>query len=231
MTFSSHNVQWIRIAAEGAAIVLSILLAFAIDAWWGTRVDREVELQALAAVRTDLLESVSELDRARRVHEARLAALETLLLVPQAGDLARDSVGALLSTSTIPTTADPQVAALSTLMSSGQMSVVSDAGLRTELAGWLAALEDHESTQVLLRDGLMERFYPWLRSRALVSSGRFGSVRHQPDYSDLFGDWRFDAELIAVAQGTAIAIAELRDLRSQTEALIQRRDEALRSAP
>jgi len=34
---NSQKIPWQRLAAEGAAIVVSILIAFAIDAWWQTR--------------------------------------------------------------------------------------------------------------------------------------------------------------------------------------------------
>jgi hypothetical protein len=35
-----NNIPWKRLSAEGLAIVVSILLAFWIDAWWDTRKDR-----------------------------------------------------------------------------------------------------------------------------------------------------------------------------------------------
>ena len=34
---NSKEIPWIRIAAEGGAIVISILLAFWIEAWWSDR--------------------------------------------------------------------------------------------------------------------------------------------------------------------------------------------------
>jgi hypothetical protein len=40
---SARNVPWFRIAAEGAVVVASILLAFAIDAWWDERLERRAE--------------------------------------------------------------------------------------------------------------------------------------------------------------------------------------------
>mgnify|MGYP001816506488 CR=1 FL=1 len=39
---------WIRLLAEGTAIVASILLAFGIDAWWG-RIQRQGEAEVLLA--------------------------------------------------------------------------------------------------------------------------------------------------------------------------------------
>lgn len=44
-----------RFATESAVIVSSILLAFAIDAWWGDRVDRQALVNHLAAVEAELV--------------------------------------------------------------------------------------------------------------------------------------------------------------------------------
>ena len=44
-------IPWKRIGVEAAAIVVSILLAFAIDAWWAERINQsrsEGQLRALA---------------------------------------------------------------------------------------------------------------------------------------------------------------------------------------
>ena len=37
----AQQVPWLRIITEGVAIVASILLAFAIDAWWQRRAELE----------------------------------------------------------------------------------------------------------------------------------------------------------------------------------------------
>jgi hypothetical protein len=40
-----NAIAWRRVTLEGAVIVISILLAFAIDAWWEERNAREAELE------------------------------------------------------------------------------------------------------------------------------------------------------------------------------------------
>ena len=42
------QIPWTRVFAEGLVIVVSILLAFGIDAWWDTRVRRADEQQVLS---------------------------------------------------------------------------------------------------------------------------------------------------------------------------------------
>jgi hypothetical protein len=41
------SIQWIRLSVEASAIVASILLAFAIDAWWAEQQDRRAENEVL----------------------------------------------------------------------------------------------------------------------------------------------------------------------------------------
>ena len=50
-----RQIPWLRIGAEGVAIVVSILLAFGILAAWESMQDRQSERRALQLIRGDLL--------------------------------------------------------------------------------------------------------------------------------------------------------------------------------
>ena len=41
---NTNNIQWMRTATEGVAIVVSILLAFWIDTWWEDRKEARLEV-------------------------------------------------------------------------------------------------------------------------------------------------------------------------------------------
>jgi hypothetical protein len=49
-------IPWTRLIAEGLAIVVSILLAFAIDAWWEQRQDTAEERRILVSLRDEFTE-------------------------------------------------------------------------------------------------------------------------------------------------------------------------------
>jgi len=53
---STNHIQWKQIFAEGVAIVVSILLAFSIQAWWEERQEREDEQIILRSVLQELTE-------------------------------------------------------------------------------------------------------------------------------------------------------------------------------
>ncbi len=56
---SSRGLPWLRILVEGVVIVGSILLAFAIDAWWDGRQDRTQEQAYLRMLATDMQETLA----------------------------------------------------------------------------------------------------------------------------------------------------------------------------
>lgn len=59
----SHTRRTTRLASEGAVIVVSILLAFWIDAWWDNRQARMTEMTVLESIREEVEENRLELDR------------------------------------------------------------------------------------------------------------------------------------------------------------------------
>jgi hypothetical protein len=56
---NSNDVQWKRIFAEGAAIVISILMAFAIEAWWSNYQDRAEEQGILLGLKSEFEQNLS----------------------------------------------------------------------------------------------------------------------------------------------------------------------------
>jgi hypothetical protein len=76
---TNSRIQWQRLLAEAAAIVASILLAFAIDAWWDRTQQEALEAEWLAAVRFDLEASRDQINDSINEAEAIVGAAETLI--------------------------------------------------------------------------------------------------------------------------------------------------------
>jgi hypothetical protein len=66
---NTNNIQWMRTALEGVAIVVSILLAFWIDTWWEDRREAQLEVVYLLELKEDFQQNKSRL-------EAQAAELE-----------------------------------------------------------------------------------------------------------------------------------------------------------
>jgi hypothetical protein len=54
------SIPWVRIGAESAAIIASILIAFAIDSWWADRSERIARDKLVAAMIVEFEETISE---------------------------------------------------------------------------------------------------------------------------------------------------------------------------
>jgi len=54
MSNPGQPIEWNRLLLEGVVIVASILLAFAIDAWWDERQDRQAEGNQLLSIAAEL---------------------------------------------------------------------------------------------------------------------------------------------------------------------------------
>ena len=81
-------IPWRRLLTEGAVIVLSILLAFWIDAWWQESEDRERELVVLQALLGELEGMRDDFDSQRDYNEGILAATTQLLEAGASGEQA-----------------------------------------------------------------------------------------------------------------------------------------------
>ena len=95
---NTYNIPWKRLLAEGTAIVLSILLAFSIQAWWDERQDHVEE----SAILTSLLPELTELEElvsgtntyVRAIRESAIKLLEAG--VGFEGNLNDDEIDVLL---------------------------------------------------------------------------------------------------------------------------------------
>lgn len=134
-------------AVEAMAIVASILLAFAIDAWWQDRTERIVEIQYLHALRDDLLSSLERLDADEAWQRRQVQHLESLLLTngdtPYSDELRLWIDDGLFNVGTY----QPQISALQDLESSGQTQIIQNQYLRRVLASIRQKMNDLETTQ------------------------------------------------------------------------------------
>ena len=86
-----QEIPWLRIGAESVAIVGSILLAFAIEAWWADQQQREEELILLTSLKEEAQNNLREIDR-ELVYRRAAADGVTKLLDASAGNSRLESM-------------------------------------------------------------------------------------------------------------------------------------------
>jgi hypothetical protein len=143
------------LALQAAAIVASILLAFAIDAWWEARQERETERTTLVSLQRDFVATRKQLDRVQRSydvwrdHFARFQDSTAFEL--EALDL--ETAGAMTTSLSPGMTFNPTLAVLDALVNEGRLGVIEDPTLRDGLAQWLSALDDIAENETDIRSG------------------------------------------------------------------------------
>lgn len=165
------NRQVGRIAAEAVVITASILLALGVDAWWAGVQDRQAEQAALSALRLEFLDSRTELFRARDIHVDRCGATAEMrvLLGRAPSELDGDSLADIMHRMSFVTTVNAPMGALNSLITSGDLSLILNVGLRSALAGWPERLADHRESEDFIFVVVRDQWRPWLIENALIA--------------------------------------------------------------
>jgi len=149
----SRKIPWITISVEAVAVVMSILLAFAIDAWWAQKKENEVEHVALLALRDDFLASREQLAiviqslEAARTDYALFKSATIDELTEHDLDTNRQFLTAFVKNHTF----DPVTATLDALANDGRLALISDAKLLAQLSHWQQSLDNLEDISFELR--------------------------------------------------------------------------------
>jgi hypothetical protein len=144
---ASRHIPWLRVFVEGFVIVGSILLAFAIDAWWTDRQARSREQQQLGVAWDELSVNQAELRSRRRRGASALQAQDKLieLIRPESSPISSDSLASLLRQAWGYGIAEVESGALDALLASGEFRMTARADLYRVLAKYRALLEDHRN--------------------------------------------------------------------------------------
>jgi len=134
----TNSIPWSRIVAEGVVIVISILLAFGIDAWWDATLERGLEREYLTRLEADLESGRTRID----LYGTRFSDV---------ADAVEQLIGRLASSAPIPDTTELVALAVKAgrtgfssdfltydatyqeLLSTGNLGVIRDADLRQAL--------------------------------------------------------------------------------------------------
>ena len=145
-----------RLITEGAVIVLSILLAFAIDAWWDERQERIRVVGQLEQVEIDLRSTLANLDDFGRTSESARDANRRLVEARRDPTLVPvDSASVLFSRAWVHAGAEPRIESVRSLVSTGDIALLEDSVLQGAMTMYLARIQesDRYENQVIERFG------------------------------------------------------------------------------
>jgi hypothetical protein len=148
------KIDWRRIVIEAMAIVVSILLAFGIDAWWDERQERQEERRLLQSLQAEFTATRRLLEDAladhRRVRDQAISlthfGMSGGTLPPPVFEQPVQLVNVLTDVITF----HPKTGALDGALASGHLDLITNYALRDALAGWPRTFAEFLEQQTLL---------------------------------------------------------------------------------
>ena len=197
---------WKRISVEATAIVASILLAFAIDAWWDDRRDRIHEQSYLVSLRQEIAESLELAAQGIDRRERAISAHVQLVAQVQGAARATDSeLYELISYVSLPIGYIPPRSVFNDIVASGGTVLIRSDELRFALAEFEQGLQYLERIDASSWKVWEDRLQPLLEGkiprverlrlglrRSVSNDVPFGESPHSPDFEGVFADPRFE---------------------------------------
>ena len=140
----TQKIPWKRLSVEAAAIVVSILLAFAIDAWWDERRERAEEREVLESLRVEFETNRDEAASVISFHDRVIQSVAMLMELRQDQILALPAkeVEEFLGSLGSPRTFDAVRGSVDALISSGKLGILQNRELREALTTFVNIVDD-----------------------------------------------------------------------------------------
>jgi len=221
------NTPWSRLLAEGAVIIVSILLAFAIDALWADQLDRRREDAAVTQIAADFRQHRVVLDHHLASYEARLEATDSLLRVigPDA-EISFASIASTLATVGLASPAEFRSGTIEALAANEGLSLLRDPELRRQLSWWMQATRDLQGFNVFLTSEA-QVMLDYLRTRVSIQDvDRMAGLADVPpsgfesNARDVLRDLEFSNIVYQQRYATLVIEAQLRNLSGIAESVL-----------
>ena len=152
---NTNNIQWKRISAEGAAIVVSILLAFSIQAWWDEYQEERQLHEILEALEEAFSGNLSQINDSIEAVSANYELLNRFIQIgPE--DIEKIPMGDRFRTLRaiwVPDTRNLNTGLLLTMLDAERLKSLRNAELQQGIAHWQSWLEQLNQRRALIDEG------------------------------------------------------------------------------
>jgi hypothetical protein len=182
------RIAWSRLLVEAVAIVVSILLAFSLDAWWQSTSDAREEQSILEDLDDELAvvyAALTGIISATAAQESGAERLASTLGASQASVSVSDSLLALLFNDI---TFNPSLGSYDALISSGRIDLIKAQDLQNGLATWPSILDDAVEEQLRLQRFGDSELKPLVEATSQDLSGTYA----------VLAQWESDKQIGAV---------------------------------
>ena len=162
-----QKIQWKRIGAEAAAIVVSILLAFGIDAWWGNRAEEILARKYVDYLIAEARENLQGLHDLVIYHDGKKSQTIELigLLASDNPQESNDRIRRLVLDVMYFGGYQPVTSALDNIIGDGGLGQLNDPQTQLAISQYAQAIKDHNLLQAELADLVVNDFTVFLADR------------------------------------------------------------------
>lgn len=224
-------------AGEAAAIVFSILAAFAIDAGWDEWQDRKEEAELLAALRVEFETNLDLVEEVFDAHTSYVAdtRITSRLTSADYDTMSVDTAARLVLSLANPWTFDPALGTTETLINSGQIALIRDREVAEMLTTFMNYVDDADEDAAYVRSGSeyvwQQEFRlggPWFNGAVESSSqGALGGIDYiasatPDDLRRLWADPLVRGGALMNQINAAYYLVELERLRGHIDEILER---------
>lgn len=160
--------NWKKYIYDSIVIIGSILIAFAIDAWWTDKSNLKQKEALLINLKQDFEESKVQLDQLKFNHNKIEKNVETLLIWSDKESLSEANImqfDSILGAIWWRQVYDPQMGTLESILSLGRFDIIGNKKLLSELTKWASLIKDLNEVENSKIEHFYNFIYPYLSSR------------------------------------------------------------------
>ena len=168
--------------AEMVLIVLSILLAFALDSWWDEQQDRRDEQAILGALQDEFRATQQVVTEYNGLNDEAIDCLESFLEAIQAGSWQNEEtvIDLCLAYLILVPTPDAGSGVLNALISSGRIEILQSGALRIRLAQWASIFDELLDDLVPSKGFAYDTVIPYLIDKGIPVISAFDAIKVPP---------------------------------------------------
>ena len=182
---NTNDHHWKRLSAEGAAIIISILLAFSIEAWWSNYQDRSEEQGILLSLRSEFEQNLAFIETEM---DYRDAVIQSILKIFDASagrsPLQPEVLDELIGDVTWWKNISYSRGAIDGVLQSGSLSLIENEELRHILASMPSRYESTAKAEINDRDFTTEVVIPFLNAHTSLSQIANTMTKGRPGTGD-----------------------------------------------
>ena len=164
------KIAWQKLCIEAAAIVASILFAFAVDAWWEERNEIEREQRLLKSLLVEFEQNSVLLQDVRDRYEQQYLHALQILEHLDSGETDTEILAASLQGLLVGGTIHLETGVHDGLLASGELGLIRNEVLRDRLASWPTYVAEWSEEQASVFSYGHEHLVPYLRESIRIRS-------------------------------------------------------------